>query len=78
MMKQHVTEASLQESYKALGLQLMVSKKIILCTVKLACKTGFTHTKEVHSYVYAYVLIWLNQLCHSSFPIIHVLWHRNV
>ena len=30
MMKQHVTEASLQESYKALGLQLMVSKKIIL------------------------------------------------
>ena len=56
----------------------MVLKEIILFMVKPACKTGFTHTKEVHSYVYAYVLIWLNQLYHSSFPLIPVLWHGNV
>lgn len=57
MMKPRATEASLQASYRALGLQLMVLKKIILCMVKPACKQGFIFTKEVHSYIYAYVFI---------------------
>lgn len=35
----------------------MVLKKIILCMVKPACKQGFIFTKEVHSYIYAYVFI---------------------
>ena len=35
-------------------------------------------TKGVHNYVYAYVFIWLNQLCNSSFPLIPVLRHGNV
>ena len=38
----------------------MVLKKIILCTVKPACKQSFIYTKEVHSYVYTYVFIWFN------------------
>lgn len=35
-------------------------------------------TKGVHNYVYAYVFIWLNQLCNSSLSLIPVLRHGNV
>ena len=34
--------------------------------------------QEVHSYVYAYVFIWFNQLCNSSLSLIPVLRHGNV
>lgn len=34
--------------------------------------------QEVHSYVYAYVFIWFNQLCHSIFSFIPLLRHGNV